>query len=427
MENNNYGIIKTQSNKELERKRINELGSKNTNYSVTETDNLGTTESPKPRTINLSKKTNYEISKTDNQNYDMSSSTSTALVPYIVINKDELNTNYVRDRIKEEYEAKVDFNKSERIPIQNNILLNPMFYTALCGLIAAFIGWISIEPFVTKENHLIGIMVIVIMSLLGCTISSIDALLSGNFLKALKTGSIGLGIGLIWGIAGNIAAGIFMHILSLIISIVLRPDITLDGDLEPTIKTVTWAMLARTPAWTLLGLGIGTIPGIANFSKKMTFNGMIGGMIGGFIGGFLFDPIAFSTGNTSAALSRIVGMGVLSVAIGVFVGLVENMAKDVWVVMKSGPLRGKQFVIYQNPTLIGSSPKSDIYIFKDPNVMPTHAKIQRKGSKYEILSGSNGAEVYVNSNKINGSKILEPNDTIVVGKSILEFQQKVKK
>jgi pSer/pThr/pTyr-binding forkhead associated (FHA) protein len=74
--------------------------------------------------------------------------------------------------------------------------------------------------------------------------------------------------------------------------------------------------------------------------------------------------------------------------------------------------------------LIGSSPRSDIYIFKDSKVMPTHAKIQKKGNKYEIIDNSKGVGVYVNSKKINESKILEDNDEIILGQSILEFQQK---
>ena len=421
---NNYGITKTNNNNELEAKRINELVSKNADYDITETDDYGNTE--KTSRINLSQNENYEISTVQNNNAS-SYSGCTALVPYIVIDKSELDTNYVRDRLREEREAKVVFNEIERIPVKNNILLNPVFYTAICGLIAALIGWSAIEPFVNKLDGALMYMTILIMALLGSSISSVDALLSGNFIKTLKTGSIGLVIGLIWGVVGLFTASYFMYWLKDLISIFIRPDFLPNSfDFAITLKTVVWAMLARTPAWTLLGLGIGAIPGIANFSKKLLHNGIVGGVIGGFIGGFLFDPIAFSSVYTTGALSRAIGMAALSTSIGIFVGLVENMAKDVWVTMKSGPLKGKQFVIYHNPTLIGSSPKSDIYIFKDPNVMPTHAKIQKKGSKYEIIIGNKDADIYVNSKKINKSKILENNDVIVVGKSILEFKQKDK-
>lgn len=341
----------------------------------------------------------------------------------IVINKHDLNTDYVKNRINEERESKRDLNKAERIPIQNNLLLNPVFYTAVCGLVSSFIGWSLIEPLVYTgtEKHvgMLSVMVMVITMLLCSSISSIDSLMSGNILKALKTGAVGLGVGLVWGIVGNITASIFMLIAQYLIFSSMA-----GGGAPSRMTLIMVSMMTRAPAWAFLGMGAGAIPGLANYSKKIAFNGMIGGMIGGFIGGFIFDPIGEGLNSQTGAISRAIGFVALSTFIGFFVGLVENMAKDVWITMNSGPLRGKQFVIYHNPTLIGSSPKSDIYIFKDPNVMPTHAKIQRKGSKYEIIDDSRGVGVYVNSEKINGSKILENNDTIIVGQSILEFQQK---
>ena len=344
---------------------------------------------------------------------------------YIVINKQELNTDYVKNRIIEEKESKRDLNQAERIPVQNNILLNPTFYTSACGFFAAFLGWIITEPLVAMDHRFLILLSVTMIMFLCASISSIDSFLSGNFLKGLKTGLIGLLLGLLWGVAGTIICGLVVGCIRDICSIVIRPDLKADGEtIDITLKSVIYCMLGRAPGWAVLGLGVGIIPGISNYSMKIGLNGAIGGMLGGFIGGFIFDPIAFSMGNTSAALSRCIGFGALSILVGFFVGLVENMAKEVWITMKSGPLRGKQFVIYHNPTLIGSSPRSDIYIFKDPNVMPTHAKIQKRGSKYEIIDDSNGIGVYVNSEKINGSKVLEHKDEIILGQSVLEFQQK---
>ena len=344
---------------------------------------------------------------------------------FIVINKQELNTEYVKNRIIEEKESKKDLNQAERIPVQNNILLNPIFYNAMCGLIAALLGWAMTEPLVSQNRNYLLILPTCIIALLTSSISGIDSFLSGNFTKGFIKSAIGLGLGLVWGLIGSFAAGFLVGFLRDIISIAIHPDVKADGrTIELTLKSAVYAMMSRAPGWTLIGIGAGIIPGISNYSMKLAINGFIGGMLGGFLGGVVFDPIAFSMGNTSAVMSRCIGFGALSVSIGFFVGLVENIAKDVWVTMRSGPLRGKQFVIYHNPTLIGSSPRSDIYIFKDPNVMPTHAKIQKKGSKYEIIDDSQGKGVFVNSTRINGSKILEANDTIIVGQSILEFQQK---
>ena len=356
----------------------------------------------------------------------------------IVIKKEELNTAYVNDRINEELEAKVDFNKTERIPVQNNILLNPIFYSAICGLVAAFIGWAISEPFLLikiiketlKYKHLVfDFMIVSIGMFVSCSLSSIDSLMSANFKKALKLGAIGLGLSLVfsgtlyWAL--NYLYKFFVNFNTSFFTLLFKIWQTKAADIATTILY----MVSRAPVWAMFGGGIGMIPGIANKSKKLAINGIIGGLIGGFLGGFIFDPIydVISTNYSTAGLSRGIGFSILGLMIGVFIGLIENVSKDVWITMKSGPLRGKQFVIYHNPTFIGSSPKSDIYIFKDPNVMPIHAKIQKKGTKYEIIDESRGHGVFVNSKKINGSKVLEPNDRIVIGKSILEFHQKEKR
>ena len=349
----------------------------------------------------------------------------------IVINKQELNSDYVNNRIREEKESKRDLNQSERIPVQNNIFLNPVFYTSVCAFFGTLIGWGTIEYFSkTEKDPLMSYLLIVVAMVLSSFISSVDALMSGNLPKTARNGAISVGYGLIIGVVTDFVANIFFNLLLAAIGICvigIFPEL-INND-SATIDTII-KMSARAPAWALFGAGIGIIPGLVEKSKKLTINGLIGGLIGGFIGGFLFDPVAQLAEmfvKTQGGLSRGIGFSALGLMIGLFVGLVENMAKDVWITMKSGPLRGKQFVIYHNPTLIGSSPRSDIYIFKDPNVMPTHAKIQKKGSKYEIIDSSKGQGVYVNSEKINGSKILEPNDTIIVGQSILEFQQKERK
>ena len=355
---------------------------------------------------------------------------------FIVINKQDLNTDYVKNRIIEEKESKRDLNKSERIPVQTNIFLNPMFYTAVCGCISALLVWGCIEPFVgdphsPQHGLYLTIMVLSICTLLGSSISAVEPLMSGNIKKAFKNASIGLGAGVIWAIVGGaILTSIVLQLIQFVMLMAFPNMLQIIKETAPTgrytVQLVIFVMTARAPAWAVMGMGIGAIPGIAGSSKKLTFNGIIGGLLGGFLGGFLFDPICYITQDisTSGALSRCIGFAILGLLTGFFVGLVENMAKDVWITMKSGPLRGKQFVIYHNPTLIGSSPRSDIYIFKDPNIMPTHAKIQKRGSKYEIIDDSRGVGVYVNSEKINGSKILEHNDEIILGQSVLEFQQK---
>ena len=57
------------------------------------------------------------------------------------------------------------------------------------------------------------------------------------------------------------------------------------------------------------------------------------------------------------------------VAIGVVTALatalVENAAKTGWLRVLTGLIAGKQFILYRNPTYVGSSPDCEIYLFKD--------------------------------------------------------------
>ena len=74
--------------------------------------------------------------------------------------------------------------------------------------------------------------------------------------------------------------------------------------------------------------------------------------------------------------------------------------------------------------VIGSSPTCDIYLFKDPAVEPRHAEVKQLGSKFEVHDLKSSQGVFVNGTRVE-SKILEKGDIVVIGESILEFDQKV--
>src|ERR1700727_3930670 len=100
--------------------------------------------------------------------------------------------------------------------------------------------------------------------------------------------------------------------------------------------------------------------------------------MGAGIGGVIFDPISLAF--RGAGTSRAVGLGLLGMATGVGMGLVESALKDRWLYATAGPLAGKQFILYKTETNIGSRQESDIYLFKDPNILPCHASISISGA-----------------------------------------------
>lgn len=355
----------------------------------------------------------------------------------IVITKRDLRDPKVEDMLMAHQAARRQLSPAERAPVQTAIWLNPVFYTACAGLAGAFIAWAIFEPFITtpgsKEERGGGIlmMLVAVPAMIGLCVGLIEGIMSRNFVKAMRCGGIGVGIGLVWGIVGTMIGGMAMNLvqafgLPFFLTNAPKPDPADPlGFITPGVLFVL--ISARAMAWTIVGAGMGVGPGIALKSKKLFLNGIVGGLLGGFLGGLVFDPIGFSLTKLgyldSGGTSRMIGFCTIGMMVGVFIGLVENLTKDAWLVMKTGPLRGKQFVIYHNPTIIGSSPKCDVYIFKDPAVEPHHAEIKQVGSKFEVIDKNSPQGVFVNSQRIT-RKVLEKGDIIIIGESLLEFQQK---
>jgi hypothetical protein len=145
-------------------------------------------------------------------------------------------------------------------------------------------------------------------------------------------------------------------------------------------------------------------------------------VLGGLLGGLLFDPISlvFVGPKGEATVSRAVGLTIIGLMVGFFVGVVEQWTKTAWLLMRSGALSGKQFILYKNPTVLGSSPRADIYLFKDPAIEPSHALIHNRGGRYEIEDQNSADGTYVNGVLVQ-RRILQAGDQIVLGKTVLEF------
>ena len=108
---------------------------------------------------------------------------------------------------------------------------------------------------------------------------------------------------------------------------------------------------------------------------------------------------------------------------GVGTGLIENVAKSGWLRVVGGLIAGKQFIIYKNPTYLGSSPQCEIYLFKDPQVGPRHAAIHTVAGGYELEDLQSGTGTLVNSRPVSRVR-LRNNDQVQVGATILLFQEK---
>ena len=349
----------------------------------------------------------------------------------IVISRFDLRDPKIDEVIMTEQAARRPMTAVERAPVETSLLYNPIFYTSVAGTFGAFLAWLVCEPFITDGGKT-GFGVFMLFPLtaasIGLMIGFVEGFMSRNFVKAAKCGLVGLGVGLAWGIVGLFAAGMSFGLLLGIGASFFPP--TMDGEkTQLNAGLILSLMIARSFAWTIVGTGMGVGQGIALASKKLILNGVVGGLLGGFMGGLFFDPVSLIgeklMGEMSGAPSRAIGIAVIGLSVGVFLGLIESISKEAWFTMKTGPLRGKQFIVYNNPMVIGSSPKCDIYIFKDPAIEPRHAEVHQIGSKFELRDCTSPQGVFINGGRIQ-KKVLEKGDVIVIGESVLEFDQKIR-
>jgi hypothetical protein len=307
------------------------------------------------------------------------------------------------------------------------VFYSSYFYLSLAGGQGALIAWMILEPFFDDDR--IGreqfqwaavLMFPTVMGFVGLFLGAAEGIICRNIRRASICAAVGLGIGF--------AGGFIAWILAEIIFAVMH-DIAVQFWKNPLGRPTGLAlmiiMMGRAAAWAVAAIPAGIGQGIALRESKVVLNGLVGGVLGGLLGGLAFDPISvvFTTAGNGAAPSRAIGFTVIGLMVGLFVGIVEQWTKSAWLLMKAGPLAGKQFVIFRNPTVLGSAPKADVYLFKDDAIEPRHALIHDRGGRFEIEDMNTADGTYVNGVPVT-KQILKSGDQIVLGKTVLEFALK---
>ncbi|MDR3636856.1 MAG: FHA domain-containing protein [Isosphaeraceae bacterium] len=312
-------------------------------------------------------------------------------------------------------------------PLIVRLIFSSYFYLSIASGLGAFVAWAIMEPFFDDppvENPVwVGIFLFpLVAGFVGLFLGATEGIMCRNLQRAVVSAVVGFGIGFAGGLVVLIPAGVVYAIMEALAASLRKPD-----DVGPMPKGIALCvhMIGRSLAWSLAAVPAGLGQGIALREKKVAMNGLLGGVLGGLIGGLLFDPIglAFAGPNGQGDLSRCVGFTFIGLMVGLFVGLVEQWTKTAWLLMRAGPLAGKQFIIYRNPAVLGSSPKADIYLFKDEAIEPQHALVHNFGGRYEIEDWNTADGTYVNGIPVT-KQILKPGDQIVLGKTVLEFALK---
>ncbi len=110
----------------------------------------------------------------------------------------------------------------------------------------------------------------------------------------------------------------------------------------------------------------------------------------------------------------------LGLATGVGMGLVESALKDRWLYVVAGPLAGKQFILYKTETNIGSRQESEIYLFKDPSILPRHASISISGAR--VMLHATGSVLW--AGQPVHDRVLQDGDLLQIGRYAFRYKEK---
>jgi len=237
-----------------------------------------------------------------------------------------------------------------------------------------------------------------------------EPLTERNKPAAVKNGALSAVLGLIGGL-----------VVSLFIEKIYK-SVAGDAPHAPNVFTQQ-EVLAHAAAWGVLGLFLSAGPGLLLRNPRKLIIGIIGGLIGGAVGGALFDPIGSVAGVEISRLIALVAIGGLA---GFSTALIENVAKTGWLRVTHGLIAGKQFILYRNPTYIGSAPDTQIYLFRDPQVGRRHAALHLVPGGIEIEDLPLGSQTLVNGKPVSRIR-LHHDDEIAIGATRFLFQEKARR
>ncbi len=210
----------------------------------------------------------------------------------------------------------------------------------------------------------------------------------------------------------------------------------LTKDIDPynvTPQTFFPILLARGFGYSIIGLVVGAAQGLSRRSVIIARQGAFGGLVGGFLGGVCFQVTAALLNGSP--LSRLAALAATGALVGFFVGLVQNLFKQAWIRVVLGRNEGKEYLLAKPITTIGRSELSDIGLYGDPQIAPTHAVIEaipaQKRHRLRHVADAPGQgrggpypPTLVNGQPVTAEQWLADGDTVQLGKRTLLFQEK---
>jgi hypothetical protein len=283
----------------------------------------------------------------------------------------------------------------------NKIIRTYMYM--IVGAISGLIGWQAsnmIGLSTTRNVYLSEVPVGAVIGLIfGILLGALEGLLTRHWVKVLK--------GMLPGALLGLVAGAVALPLS-----------------EWVFQTAGAGLFGRALGWGFFGLVIGLAAGMTGGTQL--WKAMLGGAIGGAIGGALMEVLAANLSDL--LMGKAIGMILLGACIGIFTSLIVVLLAKAWLEVKSGKLKGTEFILdkfikARGPSIfIGSDALKSEIVFPDPDIAPQHAMLTGDGSAFEIKDMSmNGT--FINNKRIERAA-LSDRQTIKIVNTELVYHEK---
>lgn len=277
------------------------------------------------------------------------------------------------------------------------------YYYAVLGAIGGLVGWqvsdlmgLSFASNLYLSEALVGALVGLCV---GLFIGATEGAVTRNPVQAVRSGAFSGLLGL--------AAGAIGLPLS-----------------EYLFQFVGAGFVGRALGWGIFGMLIGLAEGIVG--RTQAWKGMLGGLIGGALGGTLLESVHNWLQDPLAG--KAAGLVLLGASVGAFISLIAVLLSRAWLEVKSGKLKGTEFMLdkFMNkgfPSIaIGSSPLKSEIVLPDPDIAPQHAMLSSDGMHFNLkdmsLSGT-----YINSRKVEHTQLVS-GQKIRMGNTELVYHEK---
>ncbi len=296
-------------------------------------------------------------------------------------------------------------------------------FKALAGLAGAALGWVPVElvshghTITQVESFWTQVLGIVSMALFWGLVGGLIVGAQGKSLQLTPAATRRSLIGLLICFVIGVPAVYYSNV-------VFTAILSAGGWGANQTGSELYLRAARIIGWVLMGFICGAGVGLASGSLsdlagslRNVIKGAVGGWVGGFVGGVAFDIIG---ANASGLYSRLFGLCALGLAVGLMIGLVQELTKSAWLNVEAGRLRGRSFNIDRAVATLGRAEENVVGLFGDPGVQPRHAVIERRGRDYVLKSLAVQQGVTVNGNRIE-TVTLREGDRIGISDYELSF------